>query len=75
MKKLQEKIMAASFGRLLKRWVIAALCVALLGGGISAALLCSLLAFAFWLLSAAWLCSAPSFSAAPGLYPLHGFLL
>lgn len=39
MKKLQEKIMAASFGRLLKRWVIAALCVALLGGGISTVLL------------------------------------
>ena len=39
MKKLQEKIMAASFGRLLKRWIIAALCVALLGGGVSTVLL------------------------------------
>ena len=39
MKKLQEKIMRASFGKLLKRWVIAALCVTLLGGGVSAALL------------------------------------
>lgn len=39
MKKLQEKIMTASFGRLLKRWVIAALCMTLLGGGVSAALL------------------------------------
>lgn len=39
MQKLQEKIMAANFGRLLKRWIIAALCVALLGGGASAALL------------------------------------
>ena len=37
MKKLQEKIMRASFGKLLKRWVIAALCVTLLGGGVSAA--------------------------------------
>lgn len=39
MQKLQKKIMAASFGKLLKRWIIAALCVALLGGGVSAALL------------------------------------
>ncbi len=39
MKKLQEKIMAASFGKLLKRWIIAVLCVTLLGGGASAALL------------------------------------
>lgn len=39
MKKLQEKIMTASFGRLLKRWIIAALCVALLGGGVSTVLL------------------------------------
>lgn len=39
MKKLQEKIMNANFGRLFKRWVIAVLCVVLLGGGISAALL------------------------------------
>lgn len=31
--------MAASFGRLLKRWIIAALCVILLGRGVSAALL------------------------------------
>lgn len=31
--------MTASFGRLLKRWIIAALCVALLGGGISTVLL------------------------------------
>lgn len=33
MQKLQERIMTASFGRLLKRWAIAALCLALLGGG------------------------------------------
>lgn len=39
MKKLQERIMTASFGRLLKRWIIAALCVALLGSGISTVLL------------------------------------
>lgn len=39
MRNLREKIMAASFGRLLKRWIIAALCVVLLGGGVSAALL------------------------------------
>lgn len=44
MKKWQERIMTASFGRLLKRWIIAALCVILLGGGVSAALLCGLLA-------------------------------
>lgn len=39
MKILRERIMAASFGKLLKRWIIAALCVALLGGGVSVALL------------------------------------
>ena len=39
MKKLPEGIMTASFGRLLKRWITAALCVILLGGGVSAALL------------------------------------
>lgn len=39
MKKVQEKIMTASFGRLLKRWIIAALCVALLSGGVSTVLL------------------------------------
>lgn len=39
MKNLREKMMSASFGRLLKRWIIAALCVILLGGGVSAALL------------------------------------
>lgn len=39
MKNLRERIMVASFGKLLKRWIIAALCVAFLGGGVSAALL------------------------------------
>lgn len=39
MKNLCEKMMAASFGKLLKRWIIAALCMALLCGGVSAALL------------------------------------
>lgn len=39
MKNLHEKIMAADFGRLLKGWIIAGLCVAFLGGGLSAALL------------------------------------
>lgn len=39
MKKLRERIMAASFGRLFKRWIIAALCVILLGGGVSVTLL------------------------------------
>lgn len=39
MKNLVQKMMGANFGRLLKRWVIAVLCVILLGGGISAALL------------------------------------
>lgn len=39
MKNLREKMMAASFGKLLKQWIIAALCVVLLGGGVSAALL------------------------------------
>ena len=39
MKNLREKMIAASFGKLLKRWIIAALCVFLLGGGVSAALL------------------------------------
>lgn len=39
MKNLREKIMAASFGKLFRRWFIAALCVALLGGGVSGALL------------------------------------
>lgn len=38
MKNLREKIMAASFGKLFRRWFIAALCVALLGGRGSAAL-------------------------------------
>lgn len=32
MKNLQEKVMKANFGRLLRRWLIVALCVALLGG-------------------------------------------
>lgn len=39
MKNLQEKMMTVSFGKLLKRWITAALCVVLLGGGVSAALL------------------------------------
>lgn len=39
MKKIQKKILTANFGRLLKRWIIAVLCVVLLGGGVSAALL------------------------------------
>lgn len=39
MKNLRERIMAANFGKLLKRWIIAALCVVLLCGGVSAALL------------------------------------
>ena len=39
MKNLRERIMAANFSKLLKRWIIAALCVALLGGGVSVALL------------------------------------
>lgn len=39
MKNLREKIMAASFGKLLKGWIIAMLCAVLLGGGMSAALL------------------------------------
>lgn len=39
MEKLREKMMAVNFGKLLKRWIIAALCVALLGGGVSTALL------------------------------------
>lgn len=39
MNNLRERIMAADFGKLLKGWIIAALCVVLLGGGLSAALL------------------------------------
>lgn len=39
MNKLGAKIMNARFGKLLKLWIAAALCVALLGGGISAVLL------------------------------------
>lgn len=39
MKNFRERIMTASFDKLLKRWIIAALCVAFLGGGVSAALL------------------------------------
>ena len=39
MKNFHEKMMAASFGKLIKQWVAAVLCVVLLGGGISAALL------------------------------------
>lgn len=39
MKALREKIMTAGFGNLFKRWSIVVLCVVLLGGGISAALL------------------------------------
>ena len=39
MKNLRKKMMAASFGRLLKRWITAALCVVLLVGGVSTALL------------------------------------
>lgn len=39
MQKLQGKIMSVSFGKLFKRWIIAVLCVVLLGGGVSTALL------------------------------------
>lgn len=39
MNNLRERIMAADFGKLLKGWIIAGLCVVLLGGGLSAALL------------------------------------
>lgn len=39
MKNFHERIMAADFGKLFKRWIIAVLCVTLLGGGVSAALL------------------------------------
>lgn len=39
MKNLQEKVMKANFGRSFRRWLIAVLCVALLGGGVSAFLL------------------------------------